>query len=122
MASWLAVAVICIGAAAHQAWSANLFTTVSDMFPEKAVGSVTGIGAMAGGLGGVIVQMLAGALTDTFKANPQTRLPHHVCRLRLELSDRVGHHESPRAAPQAHHGFVNISGNKKPVEAAASTG
>jgi ACS family hexuronate transporter-like MFS transporter len=71
MASWLAVAVICIGAAAHQAWSANLFTTVSDMFPKKAVGSVTGIGAMAGGLGGVLVQLLVGALTDAFKANPQ---------------------------------------------------
>ena len=72
MASVLAVAVICIGAAAHQAWSANLFTTVSDMFPKKAVGSVTGIGAAAGGLGGVIVQKVAGYLTDLFKAQPQT--------------------------------------------------
>jgi len=43
-AATLAIATICIGAAAHQAWSANLFTTVSDMFPKKAVGSVTGIG------------------------------------------------------------------------------
>jgi len=67
-----AVAVICIGAAAHQAWSANLFTTVSDMFPKRAVGSVTGIGAMAGGLGGVIVQLIAGTLTDTYKQTPQT--------------------------------------------------
>jgi ACS family hexuronate transporter-like MFS transporter len=66
MAPWLAVGVICIGAAAHQAWSANLFTTVSDMFPKKAVGSVTGIGAAAGGLGGVIVQLVAGWLTDSF--------------------------------------------------------
>ena len=57
-----AIAVICIGGAAHQAWSANLFTTVSDMFPKKAVGTVTGIGAAAGGLGGVLVQKLAGAL------------------------------------------------------------
>jgi ACS family hexuronate transporter-like MFS transporter len=72
MASVLAVAIICIGAASHQAWSANLFTTVSDMFPKKAVGSVTGIGAMAGGIGGVIVQKIAGALTDHFKAVPQT--------------------------------------------------
>ncbi|MFT3780775.1 MAG: MFS transporter [Nibricoccus sp.] len=71
-AAWLAVAVICVGAAAHQAWSANLFTTVSDMFPKKAVGSVTGIGAAAGGLGGVIVQLLAGLLTDAFKSTPQT--------------------------------------------------
>ena len=68
----LAVATICIGAAAHQAWSANLFTTVSDMFPKKSVGSVTGIGAMAGGLGGVLVQQLSGGLTDAFKATPQT--------------------------------------------------
>ncbi|HXF11475.1 MAG TPA: MFS transporter [Desulfuromonadaceae bacterium] len=72
MASVLAVSMICIGAAAHQAWSANLFTTVSDMFPKKTVGSVTGIGAMAGGLGGVLVQQLAGGLTDAFKSTPQT--------------------------------------------------
>jgi len=72
MAKIYAVAVICIGAAAHQAWSANLFTTVSDMFPKSSVGSVTGIGAMAGGLGGVIVQLIAGTLTDTYKATPQT--------------------------------------------------
>jgi MFS transporter, ACS family, hexuronate transporter len=72
MASVFAVAVICIAAAAHQAWSANIFTTVSDMFPKKAVASVTGIGAAAGGLGGVIVQKLAGGLTDHFVATPQT--------------------------------------------------
>jgi ACS family hexuronate transporter-like MFS transporter len=72
MAAVLAVAAICIGAAAHQAWSANLFTTVSDMFPKRAVGSVTGIGTMAGGIGGVIVQKLAGALTDHFEKTPQT--------------------------------------------------
>jgi ACS family hexuronate transporter-like MFS transporter len=71
-AAVLAVAMICIGATAHQAWSANLFTTVSDMFPKKSVGSVTGIGTAAGGIGGVIVQKVAGGLTDHFKAEPQT--------------------------------------------------
>jgi MFS transporter, ACS family, aldohexuronate transporter len=71
-AAVLAIAMISIGAAAHQAWSANLFTTVSDMFPKKAVASVTGIGTTAGGIGGVIVQMLAGRLTDIFKQTPQT--------------------------------------------------
>jgi nitrate/nitrite transporter NarK len=70
-AATLAVGTICIGAAAHQAWSANLFTTISDMFPKKTVASVTGIGTMAGGLGGVIVQKLAGNLTDAFSNNPQ---------------------------------------------------
>ncbi|MDR1678154.1 MAG: MFS transporter [Prevotellaceae bacterium] len=62
-----AIAIISIGGAAHQAWSANLFTTVSDMFPKKAVGSVTGIGAAAGGLGGVLVQILAGRLEDIYR-------------------------------------------------------
>ncbi|WP_281226211.1 MFS transporter [Flavobacterium aquiphilum] len=62
-----AIAIISIGGASHQAWSANLFTTVSDMFPKKAVGSVTGIGAAAGGLGGVLVQLLAGGLEDHFR-------------------------------------------------------
>ena len=45
---WLAVLIIGFAASAHQAWSANIFTTVSDMFPKKAVASVTGIGGMAG--------------------------------------------------------------------------
>ena len=83
MAKIYAMAVICIGAAAHQAWSANLFTTVSDMFPKTAVGSVTGIGAMAGGLGGVIVQLVAGTLTDTYKQTPQTayRIMFVICAL-----------------------------------------
>jgi len=55
---WLAVLVIGIAAAAHQAWSANIFTTVSDMFPKKAVASVTGMGGMAGGLGGILLTAL----------------------------------------------------------------
>jgi ACS family hexuronate transporter-like MFS transporter len=113
MAKVYAVAVICIGAAAHQAWSANLFTTVSDMFPKTAVGSVTGIGAMAGGLGGVIVQLIAGTLTDTYKATPSNGLHDHVCHLRLELFDCVGRHETARAPPQADHRHLKLSLKKK---------
>lgn len=71
-AATLAVAMICVGATAHQAWSANLFTTVSDMFPKKTIASVTGIGTMAGGIGGVLLQLLAGRLTDVFSRTPQT--------------------------------------------------
>ncbi len=52
---WLAVLVIGIAASAHQAWSANIFTTVSDMFPKKATASVTGIGGMMGGMGGILL-------------------------------------------------------------------
>jgi ACS family hexuronate transporter-like MFS transporter len=62
------VVLIGIGASAHQAWSANIFTTVSDMFPKKAIGSVVGIGGMAGGLGGVIVSKLGGWLFDAYRA------------------------------------------------------
>jgi ACS family hexuronate transporter-like MFS transporter len=65
---WIPVFFIGIGASAHQAWSANIFTTVSDMFPKKAVGSVTGIGGMAGGIGGVLISKLGGALFDHYKA------------------------------------------------------
>lgn len=65
---WLPVLLIGIGASAHQAWSANIFTTVSDMFPKKAVASVVGIGGMAGGIGGVVMSKLGGALFDHYKA------------------------------------------------------
>ena len=64
---WMPVLLIGIGASAHQAWSANIFTTVSDMFPKKAIGSVVGIGGMAGGIGGVIVTKVGGALFDHYK-------------------------------------------------------
>lgn len=64
---WIPVLLIGVGASAHQAWSANIFTTVSDMFPKKAVGSVVGIGGMAGGLGGVVMSKLGGALFDHYK-------------------------------------------------------
>ena len=58
MNMWLAVFVIGLAAAAHQAWSANIFTTVSDMFPKRAIGSVTGIGGMFGALGGILLSLL----------------------------------------------------------------
>ncbi len=65
---WIPLVLIGIGASAHQAWSANIFTTVSDMFPKKAIGSIIGIGGMAGGIGGVIVSKTGGALFDHYKA------------------------------------------------------
>jgi ACS family hexuronate transporter-like MFS transporter len=65
---WFPVILIGIGASAHQSWSANIFTTVSDMFPKKTVGSVVGIGGMAGGMGGVLMTKLGGYLFDKYKA------------------------------------------------------
>lgn len=63
---WLAIMMIGIATAAHQAWSANIFTTASDMFPKRAVASVVGIGGMAGALGGIIIAKAAGGLLDHF--------------------------------------------------------
>ena len=57
---WWAVGLIGLAAASHQGWSANLFTTASDMFPKKAVGSVVGLGGMAGAIGGMFIATAAG--------------------------------------------------------------
>lgn len=65
---WFAVIIIGIAASAHQAWSANIFTTVSDMFPKRAIASVTGIGGMAGAVGGILIAKAAGLLFDHYKA------------------------------------------------------
>lgn len=57
---WSAVALISLAAAAHQGWSANLFTTVSDMYPRRAVGSVVGMGGMFGAIGGMLIATITG--------------------------------------------------------------
>jgi MFS transporter, ACS family, hexuronate transporter len=59
---WPAILLISLAAAAHQGWSANLFTLTSDMFPRRAVGTVVGIGGMAGAVGGMFIAMLVGAV------------------------------------------------------------
>jgi len=65
--TWYAVLLIGLACAGHQAWSANIFTTVSDMFPKKAVASVTGIGGSAGAFGGMLIAWAAGLLLQHFK-------------------------------------------------------
>jgi ACS family hexuronate transporter-like MFS transporter len=57
---WIAVGLVGLAAAAHQGWSANLFTTASDMFPKQAVGSVVGLGGMAGAVGAMLILKLTG--------------------------------------------------------------
>jgi ACS family hexuronate transporter-like MFS transporter len=59
---WAAIGLLSLAAAAHQGWSANLFTTASDMFPRSAVGAVVGIGGMAGSVGGVLFSVSAGKI------------------------------------------------------------
>lgn len=66
---WFPVIIIGIAGAAHQAWSANIFTTVSDMFPKAAVATVTGIGGLAGGAGSVLINKGSGVLFDFSKGS-----------------------------------------------------
>lgn len=66
--AWVAVALISLAVAVHQAWATNIFTMASDMFPKEAVSSVVGIGGMAGAVGGILFPILVGTLLDSYKA------------------------------------------------------
>jgi ACS family hexuronate transporter-like MFS transporter len=61
---WLAVGLVSIASAAHQGWSANIFTFSSDMFPRRAVGSVVGFGGMAGAIGGMLFTKITGYILE----------------------------------------------------------
>jgi len=65
---WVAVGIISLATAAHQAWSANIFTIVSDIVPKRAVSSVVGIGGMSGSIGSTLFPLLVGTLLDYYKA------------------------------------------------------
>lgn len=64
---WIPIIIIGIALAAHQSWSANIFTTVGDMFPKKAIATVTGIGGLAGGIGSTLINKGSGVLFDYSK-------------------------------------------------------
>jgi ACS family hexuronate transporter-like MFS transporter len=75
---WLPVLLIGVGASAHQAWSCNLLTTTSDMFPKHSVASVVGIGGLAGGIGAVLMTKLGGALFDHYGALGQIQTGYMI--------------------------------------------
>ena len=67
----LAIGLVSLATAGHQGWSANLFTTTSDIFPQRAVASVTGIGGFAGGLGGILISaIIPGYMVSHFGYTP----------------------------------------------------
>jgi ACS family hexuronate transporter-like MFS transporter len=100
---WAAVFLIGLAGAAHQAWSANLFTTVSDMFPKRAVASVIGIGGMAGAVGGMFFPWLTGRLLDAFKASGDVTSGYAVlfaiCGFMYLITFAVHHLLAPRFEP-----------------------
>ena len=83
---WIIVALISLAAAAHQAWSANIFTTASDMFPRRAVSSIIGIGGMAGSIGGIIFQPLVGRILDYFTHEGNKSIGYNIIFLICGLS------------------------------------
>jgi len=97
---WQAVALISLAAASHQAWSANIFTTASDMFPKKAVSSVVGIGGMAGSIGGILFPLFVGHILDSAKAagniNTGYNLIFIICGLAYLFAWVVMHFFAPR--------------------------
>ena len=66
---WTAVLIVSVAAAAHEGWSANVYTLASDMFPPSAVASISGIGGFAGAMGGVLFQWLTGHILEATGSN-----------------------------------------------------
>lgn len=94
---WAAVFIVGVAAAAHQAWSANMYTLASDMFPKYAVGSVVGIGAFAGAMGGVVFQRVTGRV---LQANGSDYAPIFVvCGLAYVTAWVIIHLLAPRLEP-----------------------
>jgi ACS family hexuronate transporter-like MFS transporter len=100
---WVAVALISIAAAAHQAWSANIFTVASDMFPKRAISSVVGIGGMAGSLGGVLFPIFVGYILETYRQLGDSTAGYNiiffVCGLMYMVAWAIMHFISPKMTP-----------------------
>jgi MFS transporter, ACS family, hexuronate transporter len=103
MNMWFAILIIGLAMAAHAAWSANIYTTVSDMFPKKSTASVTGIGGMFGAIGGILIAKLAGKLFDYYKTmgEPQTGylILFIVCSMAYLLAWLIMHWLVPKMKP-----------------------
>jgi MFS transporter, ACS family, hexuronate transporter len=93
---WIVVALLGMATAGHQGWSANLFTLPSDMFPKSAVASVTGIGGMAGAVGGVLLQLCTGIIV--YWTHSYVTLFVLAC-IAYPIAFVVMHSISPKLAP-----------------------
>jgi ACS family hexuronate transporter-like MFS transporter len=97
---WTAVLLIGLAAGAHQAWSANLFTTVSDMFPKREIGSVVGLGGMAGAAVGVMFPIISGWILDYFTARGDVTHGYNIlfaiCAFAYLVAFAIHHLLAPR--------------------------
>lgn len=102
---WVAVGIVSVAAAAHQWWSANIFTTASDMFPRGAVASVVGLGGFAGAMGGVLFQRITGRVLEATHNNYSVIFV--VCGLAYVTAWVIIHLLAPRLEP------ARVGGDKK---------
>jgi ACS family hexuronate transporter-like MFS transporter len=100
---WTAVFLIGLAGASHQAWSANLYTSVSDMFPKRAVASLVGLGGMAGSVGGILFPLFSGKLLDTFQSRGNVTAGYAIlfgiCGTAYLAAFALGHLLAPRFDP-----------------------
>jgi len=96
---WEAVLILGLAASAHQAWSANLFTTVSDLFPKKDVGTIVGLGGMAGSVGGMLFPWFSGHILDRFPAAQGYAILFSICAFAYLVSFAIHHMLAPRLEP-----------------------
>lgn len=110
---WSAVLLIGLAGAAHQAWSANLFTSVSDVFPKRAVASVVGIGGMAGSFGGILFPLYSGKLLDRFQTTGNVTAGYAVlfgiCGFAYLVAFVINHLLAPRFTPLEMQESVDVS-------------
>jgi ACS family hexuronate transporter-like MFS transporter len=101
--NWAAVALIGLAGASHQAWSAHLFTTVSDTFPKSAVARVVGIGTTAGSAGGIMFPIYTGKLLDRFQAQGNVTAGYAIlfgiCGFAYLIAFVVNHLLAPKFEP-----------------------
>ena len=102
---WAAVCLIGLAGAAHQAWSANLYTSASDMFPKRAVASLVGLGGMAGSIGGILFPIFSGRLLDRFQAAGNVTAGYAIlfviCGSAYLVAFAINHLLAPRFDPIA---------------------
>ncbi len=100
---WTAVLLIGLAGASHQAWSANLFTSASDIFPKGAVASVVGLGGMAGSIGGILFPIISGRLLDRFQATGDITAGYAIlfgiCGCAYLVAFAINHLLAPRFEP-----------------------
>ena len=100
---WPAVLLIGLAASAHQAWSANLFTTASDCFAKKDIGTVVGLGGMAGSIGGILFPWVCGRVLDRYEAigNPTAgyAILFALCAFAYLIAFVIHHLLAPRLEP-----------------------